>query len=490
MALKSVIILLWLGICLAKEKKPEWVIGEKKREYGEPYGQLTKLQTECEVESLATGSLLADNYNSLDEETEWDARMHSDYLTEHLGFFAVIGSGTWGSNGKTTYSHKESKKLQEKGKWTGNSKVGESAYWALENQWVYMMGDSTLRQVWATFASPEAGNDFERNSKEWTRERCIKQYPHRKRHPEGNYPEEGWGGKCGNNEVTCHLSGYGKQGKLTYDWKHFPYEDYDQWVFSNEGMWGNNNTEGSRTQNLEAPGEGEGAHDHHHHRHQRERKRGRRRRRLEGEGKEEPAVSATATAGESSGGSGGGFAGFPTRRPDVLVNQMALHVCFHAYDNHYKSINNTFVEYHESLLPTAMQAMKTAVNRPLPDGTPIPADKQTVVIIATSGRIGNPDLNLDNCIWRFNRQLSIEAHKVGFPVFDREEIERRLLRKSDSFLGKHTGKNIKPNMHLPAPGPQIVATALLAMISCLRRDAKPENMKGAHEGYIPMGPNT
>ena len=133
----------------------------------------------------------------------------------------------------------------------------------------------------------------------------------------------------------------------------------------------------------------------------------------------------------------------------------------------------TFVKYHESTLPTVMGAIRDAIERPLPDGTPIPKNQQTKVIIATSGRIGNPDLNLDNCIWKFNRQLTLEAHAAGLPVFDREEIERRLLRKSDSFLGRHSGGTIKPNMHLPAPGPQIVATALLAMISCLWRNERP-----------------
>jgi hypothetical protein len=28
----------------------------------------------------------------------------------------------------------------------------------------------------------------------------------------------GWGGKCGNNEVTCHLTGFGAEGKITFDW--------------------------------------------------------------------------------------------------------------------------------------------------------------------------------------------------------------------------------------------------------------------------------
>lgn len=28
----------------------------------------------------------------------------------------------------------------------------------------------------------------------------------------------GWGGKCGNNEVTCSLSGFGPEGKISFDW--------------------------------------------------------------------------------------------------------------------------------------------------------------------------------------------------------------------------------------------------------------------------------
>lgn len=478
--LKALLLFLTLLSLVAGKKRQkeqqekEWDIGEKKREAGEPYGQLTRHETECEVESLATGSLLADNYNSLDESTEWDARMHSDYLTEHLGFFAVIASGTWGSGGKTTFTHKDAKELQHKGGWTGNKNLKNSAYWALEDQWVYMMGDSTLRQVWATFASPSAGNEFERNSKEWTRERCDRQFPHRKAHPEGDYPEEGWSGKCGNNEVTCHLSGYGPNGKLTYDWKHFPYEDYDEWLFSNEGMWGNNRTKS--TDNLEGHGV------------QLKEDIGGGRRMLEGE-EETPKLEGSAvggSGGEAVSGEGGTLK-FPKRRPDIFVNQMALHVCFHAWNNNMKTINHTFVQYHESMLSKAMQAMKEAISRPLPDGTPIPKDKQTKVIIATSGRVGNPDIELDLCIWRFNQRLSIEAHKVGFPVFDREEIERRLLRKSDAFLGHvHSGRNIKPNMHLPAPGPEIVATALLSMISCLRREDKPDKQRSSNDRFIAM----
>ena len=158
-----------------------------------------------------------------------------------------------------------------------------------------MMGDSTQRQIWATFLSPFQSNEFERNAKMWTRENCARQYPHRKKHPSGgHFPEEGehfsmekirvllyiyyresqgfylilkifmtistiicishktyqslsiiiinirhhnhhnhhhnhphnhhhhhhrhhigWGGKCGNNEVTCDLSGFGPKGRVS-----------------------------------------------------------------------------------------------------------------------------------------------------------------------------------------------------------------------------------------------------------------------------------
>jgi len=59
---------------------------------------------------------------------------------------------------------------------------------------------------------------------------------------DSHFPEEGWSGKCGNNEVTCDLPGYGVDGMLTFDWKHFSYEEYDDWLFGENGRWGNDTT--------------------------------------------------------------------------------------------------------------------------------------------------------------------------------------------------------------------------------------------------------
>jgi hypothetical protein len=64
---------------------------------GGAYTLINRIETECELEALSVGTALADRYNSADEATEWDVRIHNDYLTEHLGFASWIQQGTWGS---------------------------------------------------------------------------------------------------------------------------------------------------------------------------------------------------------------------------------------------------------------------------------------------------------------------------------------------------------------------------------------------------------
>lgn len=68
---------------------------------GKAYSLISKVQTDCELEALSYGTKLADSYNNFDEQTEWDMRIHNDYLTEHLGFAGWIQTGLWKSNGVT-----------------------------------------------------------------------------------------------------------------------------------------------------------------------------------------------------------------------------------------------------------------------------------------------------------------------------------------------------------------------------------------------------
>eukprot|EP01035_Chromulina_nebulosa_P024247 gene24247-31520_t len=342
---------------------------------------IDKVLTDCEYEGLNIGSELADSFNSMDEATEFDVRVHSDYFVEHTGFAGFLQSGTWKNTGLTAEKH-SAVAAQKKGGWNGCKNLASSSYWALENKWVYLMGDSTMRQVWVAFQNPLQNREFEKNAKEWAREKVIAELsfivttlicwgaPH----------------KCALNEVTCHNPGFGRDGKITWDWKHFPYEDYDEWVFGESGVWGTN---------VSQP------------------------------------------------------------RPDVLVLQMPLHTCVHGLDPHREGHHNaSMIQRHEEDTAVLMRAVKAAVDRP---------PKTTMVIVMTGGRnfIKGNDPRVNRCQWRLNRIAAHHAHLNGFPVFEREEIEHRLLFKSEF---SPYNKPVTPHIHLDIPGPQIVSTALLAMV--------------------------
>jgi hypothetical protein len=55
-----------------------------------PYGMINRVLTDCEYVGLNVGSDLADTFNAMDEATEFDVRVHSDYLIEHLGFAGYL----------------------------------------------------------------------------------------------------------------------------------------------------------------------------------------------------------------------------------------------------------------------------------------------------------------------------------------------------------------------------------------------------------------
>ncbi len=114
---------------------------------------LNDVQRECELEALNIGTRLADRYNSFDDNTDWDVRIHHDYLTKYLGFAGWIQMGLW-RNTQLTALRQSAPKIHKSGGWAGSKNISESAYWPFNNKWVYMMGDSTQRQIWATFVSP------------------------------------------------------------------------------------------------------------------------------------------------------------------------------------------------------------------------------------------------------------------------------------------------------------------------------------------------
>ena len=182
--------------------------------------------------------------------------------------------------------------------------------------------------------------------------------------------------------------------------KHFPYEDYDEWLFGNQGLW--NGT---------------------------------------------------------------------SRHPEVLVLHIGLHTCVHAHNSPTSSVanpNNTMIANHKRDIKTLMKAVRAAVDR-----TP-PSMPRTRVIVQLAGRAGASEPSQDKCSRTVNRVAAYEGHLQGFAVLEREEIERRLLYKSEFFEDVRYMKNI---LHLENPAANIVGTSLLTLIGCLARNGSDYNTK-------------
>lgn len=360
----------------------------------------------CEYSAFRLGSELADVFNAPIGYEDWDERVHQDFITEHLGFAPWMAGGVTNNNGNT-FTNKKARDIAEKGGWFGKD-IANSPYSILSHKWIYMFGDSTTRQVWASFAAPFQGNNFERNAKEWSRHYCNKQAPHRAHHPKGGlFESEGWGGPCGVNEVTCHVAGFGEGGLLSFDWKHFPYEDYDEWMFGDDGPWIK------------------------------------------------------------------GFHGEGNRRPDLLTLQFGLHSCWHAshqglYSGHLNGVTNTsMIEGHLASIPKLMAAVRRAIEHPGPQDPKSNPKNPTIVVVVTSGSSGMMEngTSIDDCILRYNRAAEKAAHEQGFAVLERGEIERRLMYKSvfsDSPI-------LTPDMHLPQPAQNLIATTLTHLYTCLNQ---------------------
>ena len=152
------------------------------------------------------------------------------------------------------------------------------------------------------------------------------------------------------------------------------------------------------------------------------------------------------------------------QRPTIVSISTGLHTCFHALPpQNGKVANWTMVKNHQLDLKKLMVTINKALHRTEPH-----------------------DPVMDDCIFRFNRIMAKEAHDAGFPVFEREEIERRLLFRSEHFEDFRT---IKPHLHLDAPAPAIVATSLLSLISCLKGGTlhvPPWKLGNSIEGKHPM----
>jgi hypothetical protein len=192
------------------------------------------------------------------------------------------------------------------------------------------------------------------------------------------------------------LTGWGRRGQISYDWKHLVYEDYDTWLL------------GSKT---------------------------------------------------------GIFAdSHLTDSPDVLFVQTGLHSCFHGLPPEASKPSPAFIDEELKNVDRLLSSLSAAVSRANA------LNRWPIVIIMTSGRIFRHSISddvaaqLHNCTSVFNKRIVAQARKYKFAVFDREEIEHRILYP---YEHDKVDRVLAPMIHEPFPVPQVISTALLSFLSCL-----------------------
>ena len=153
-----------------------------------------------------------------------------------------------------------------------------------------------------------------------------------------------------------------------------------------------------------------------------------------------------------------------TDSPAVILIQAGLHSCFHGLPPEISKPNYNFLDAELKNIERLMWNVHDALRRVNSLG------RWPAVIFVTSGRIfrwaANDDqtLHLHNCTSVFNKRIKTLATKYQFAVLDREEIEHRILYKYEHDKVDHV---LAPAIHEPFPIPQIVSTALLALLACL-----------------------
>lgn len=149
---------------------------------------------------------------------------------------------------------------------------------------------------------------------------------------------------------------------------------------------------------------------------------------------------------------------------------LGLHTCWHThpqglYSSELTAVNQTMLKQHIDDLRVLMRSVRRAIDlsNQHTDGN----STRTVIVVTSGASYAKNGWEIDDCILRLNRAAETEAHKQGFAVLERGEIERRLMFKS---LHPAMGEKppLAPDMHLSQPAQNIVSTCLLSLMTCLQ----------------------
>jgi len=137
--------------------------------------------------------------------------------------------------------------------------------------------------------------------------------------------------------------------------------------------------------------------------------------------------------------------------------QLGYHACFAPF--------NQSSLYSTDYIKTAEGNIKSFLDELAEVLKPFTREANNVIISMTGRTFPTDDRAADVCTWRLNRMIAYHAHTHGWMLLEREEIEHRLLLKTD-----YADEPIR-SVHslLTFPAPQIIASSAIAMIDCVNK---------------------
>jgi hypothetical protein len=157
---------------------------------------------------------------------------------------------------------------------------------------------------------------------------------------------------------------------------------------------------------------------------------------------------------------GGPWTNTGPQSPDLLVLQVGRSTCAHSMDSRKAStemhLDETARGVHVKQIEGLMDAVKEAMKRA--------GRSKHSVLVVTAPRVVVGNYAADSCMWEVNRRIARAAHRRGFAVLEREEIEHRLgyrMEHSVDLFGREGFTPVEP------PSAGVVTTTLVSMLQCL-----------------------
>lgn len=119
----------------------------------------------CEAEAMRVATRLVDIFNSYTSNSDWKDSYHCNYLTSHIAFDRDLLVGRLAGR---TSEGQFAVDLRRAGGWMNDTDILKSSYWSLKDQWVYLNGDSTSRQLFEVLFKSYTDMDDRLVFKEWT----------------------------------------------------------------------------------------------------------------------------------------------------------------------------------------------------------------------------------------------------------------------------------------------------------------------------------